>query len=189
MTINDPFIQALKAGDQQAFRTLVDTYQQKVLNTALSMLQNQETAEDITQDVFVSVFKTILSFNEKSSVSTWIYRITVNKCLDHLRSAGRQKKAGFLVQLFQKEEGKDLADQPDFIHPGVVLEKREQSKYLFKAINSLQENQKTAFILTHIEDLPQREVAEIMNISVKAVESLLQRAKANLRKFLGDMER
>ncbi len=161
-------------------------YQQKVQNTAVSMVQDEGVAEDLTQEVFVTVYKSILSFNEQSNISTWIYRITVNKCLDHLRSKNRQKRQGFLAQLFHKETGEVLHEKPDFIHPGIVLERREQSKYLFKAIDGLVENQKTVFILTHIEDLPQKEVAEIMNISLKAVESLLQRAKANLRKALGD---
>jgi RNA polymerase sigma-70 factor (ECF subfamily) len=178
------FITALKKGDQAAFRQLVEEYQQKVQNTAIGLVQDEGLAEDIAQEVFVTIYKSILSFNEQSSLSTWVYRITVNKCLDHIRSKGRQKRQGFLSQLFHKGTGEVVHEQPDFVHPGVVLERREQSKYLFKAIDSLAENQKTAFVLTHIEDLPQKEVAEIMNISVKAVESLLQRAKANLRKTL-----
>ena len=158
-----------------------------MLNTAVGMVQDMGIAEDISQEVFVTVFKTILSFKEQSSLSTWIYRITVNKCLDHLRSKTRQKRSGILAQLFHKETGEVLVENPDFVHPGVILENREKAKYLFKAINDLPENQKTVFVLTHIEDLPQKEVAEIMNVSVKAVESLLQRAKANLRKLLSDM--
>ena len=152
------------------------------------MVQDAGVAEDIAQEVFVTVYKSIFYFNEQSSISTWIYRITVNKCLDHLRAKSRQKRQGFMAQLFHRDTGEVIHEKPDFVHPGIVLERREQAKYLFKAIENLAENQKTVFILTHIEDLPQKEVAEIMNISVKAVESLLQRAKANLRKYLGEMK-
>ena len=158
-----------------------------MLNTAVSMVQDEGIAEDIAQEVFVTVFKTILSFKADSSLSTWIYRITVNKCLDHLRSKTRQKRAGFLTSLFHKEDGGEVVTAPDFVHPGVLLEQREDARYLFKAIDQLQERQKTVFVLTYIEELPQKEVAEIMNMSVKGVESLLQRAKAHLRKFLSDM--
>ncbi len=161
-------------------------YQQKVLNTAVGMVQDIGAAEDISQEVFVTVYKNILSFKEQSSLSTWIYRITVNKCLDHLRNKTRQKRGGILSQIFSSSNN-TLPDNPDFIHPGVVLENREKAKYLFKAINTLPENQRTVFVLVHIEDLPQKEVAEIMNMTVKAIESLLQRAKANLRKVLGEM--
>ncbi len=149
------------------------------------MVQDHGMAEDITQDVFVIVFKSILSFNERSSISTWIYRITVNKCLDHLRAKNRQKRQGIFHQLFHHDTGEALHDKPNFEHPGVQLENKEKARYLFEAIEALPDNQKTVFVLSHIEELPQKEIAEIMNLSVKAVESLLQRAKSNLRKKLG----
>ncbi len=160
---------------------LVAQYQQKVFNTAIGMLQDHEAAEDITQEVFVSVFRSLLSFNEQSTVGTWIYRITVNKCLDHLRAKSRKEKKGFLSSLFG---GDTLLERPDFDHPGIKLEQRENARYLFEAIETLPENQKTVFILAHIEELPQKEIAAIMDLSLKAVESLLQRAKGNLRKKL-----
>ena len=144
-------------------------------------------AEDITQEVFVTVFRSILSFNEKSSVSTWIYRITVNKCLDHLRFKNRRKRQGVFSMLFHNDTGEVLHDPPNFVHPGVQLERKENAKHLFAAIDTLPDNQKTAFVLTHVEELSQEEVAEIMDLSVKAVESLLQRAKSYLRKKLGNM--
>jgi len=89
--------------------------------------------------------------------------------------------------LFSKDSGEPLHDKPNFEHPGIQLEQKERSRYLFQAIDTLPENQKTVFVLAHIEELPQKEIAEIMNISVKAVESLLQRAKGNLRKKLSDI--
>ena len=163
---------------------MVELYQGKVYNTALGLLQDSGLAEDITQEVFVKVYTSVLSFNEQSSLSTWIYRITVNKCLDYLRSQNRQKRQGIFTSLFQKDSGEPINDAVDFIHPGIKLDQKENAKYLFQAIKSLPENQKTAFILVHIEELPQKEIAEIMNLSLKAVESLLQRAKENLRKKL-----
>jgi RNA polymerase sigma-70 factor, ECF subfamily len=155
-----------------------------VFNTAIGLVQDHGIAEDITQEVFVKVFRSILSFNEKSAISTWIYRITVNKCLDHLRQKGRQKRQGVLSMLFSRDTGEPVYDQPNFVHPGVQLERRENARYLFEAIETLPENQRIAFVLSQVEELPQKEVAEVMNLSVKAVESLLQRAKASLRKKL-----
>ncbi len=151
------------------------------------MVQDQQSAEDITQEVFVMVFKNILAFNERSSISTWIYRITVNKCLDHIRSKKRVKRSGFIVSIFSSSDDSPGAEIPDFVHPGVVLDNREKSKFLFAAIKKLPENQQTVFVLAHLEDLPQKEIAEIMDLSLKAVESLLQRAKGNLRKLLADV--
>ena len=105
-------------------------------------------------------------------MSTWIYRITVNTSLNYLR---RQKRFGFL------SGGEPRTDTPDFEHPGVLLEKKENARALFKVIDTLPNQQKTAFILSFVEELPRQEVAEIMKVSLKAVESLLQRAKGNLR--------
>ncbi len=158
------------------------------MNTVLGMVQDHHVAEDLTQEVFVTVYKSLISFNEKSSLSTWIYRITVNKCIDHLRSKNVKKRSGFLSAIFMKDSGETAVEATDFNHPGVQIENREKSKYLFKALNTLPENQKTVFILTYMEDLPQKEVAEIMDMTVKGVESLLQRAKGNLRKYLSDLD-
>lgn len=162
-------------------------YQQKVFNTAISLVQDHGMAEDISQEVFVTVYKSIAGFNESASLSTWIYRITVNKCLDHIRSKNRQKNRGFFSMIFNKEDGAPVVDKPVFEHPGIQLEQKEKARHLFQAIETLPENQKTVFVLAHIEELPQKEIAEIMNMSLKAVESLLQRAKGNLRKKLSDV--
>lgn len=155
-----------------------------MFNTAVSLVQDHGIAEDIAQEVFITVYKSILSFNERSSMSTWIYRITVNKCLDHLRAQKRQKRTGIFSQLFHKDTGEEVRGVTTFEHPGIQLERKENARYLFEAINALPENQKTVFVLAHIEEIPQKEIAEILNLSVKAVESLLQRGKANLRKKL-----
>jgi len=181
-TISNDLIPALRSGNQDAFRKLVAAYQQRVFNTAVSLLQDQNIAEDISQEVFITVFKSILSFNEKSSLSTWIYRITVNKCLDHLRAKKRQKRQGMFSRIFNTED--DLPEPRVFDHPGILLERKEDARYLFEAIETLPGKQKTVFILTQVEELSQKEIAEIMNLSIKAIESLLQRAKANLRKKL-----
>ena len=147
------------------------------------MVQDHGIAQDIAQDVFVVVFKSILTFNEHSTLATWIYRITVNKCLDHLRAKSRQKKNG-IFGLFGNDPAESLNEKTAFDHPGIILEQKENARHLFAAIETLPENQKTVFVLAHIEELPQKEIAQIMNMSVKAVESLLQRGKANLRKKL-----
>lgn len=179
MDINN-FTSELHAGDQQAFKKLVETYRQKVFNTAISLVQNNEIAEDIAQEVFITVFRSVGAFNEKSSLSTWIYRITVNKCLDHMRAKKRQK-FNLFSQFFTTAA---IENKQSFEHPGIKLENRENARYLFEAIGMLSHNQKTAFVLAYVEELSQKEIAAIMDLSVNAVESLIQRAKINLRKKL-----
>ncbi|GAA4461596.1 RNA polymerase sigma factor [Nemorincola caseinilytica] len=148
-----------------------------VFNLALNYVQNYEDAQEITQDVFVSVYRSMASFDGRSTVSTWIYRITVNRCLDVIKARKRKKRFGFITALF---DGEGKEDVPHFDHPGVQLEHKETLEKLFTYINELPENQRTALLLSKTEQLPQTEVAEIMGLSVKAVESLTQRAKASL---------
>ena len=176
-------IQGLKNGDESAFKFLVDTYQDLVFNTAIGIVQNAEDAEDVSQEVFIQVYRSIHGFKGESKLSTWLYRITTTRSLDHLRTRKSKKRFGLLQRLFG-ESNEPLMELPDFHHPGVDLEKKENAARLFKAIAQLPENQKTAFTLHKLEDLSYQEVSEVMQTSVSAIESLMHRAKQNLRKIL-----
>jgi RNA polymerase sigma factor (sigma-70 family) len=150
---------------------------------ALSYLQNIEDAEEVTQDVFVSLYQNYTQFEEKSALKTWIYRITVNKCLDFIKAKKRKKRFAVITSIFNKDQSVKH-EKADFHHPGVVMENKENAAILFKAIEQLPENQRTVFLLSQTEGLGNKEIAVIIDKSVGAVESLLQRAKENLRKQL-----
>lgn len=174
---------SLKQGDEKAFKTLVDAFQHKVYNTCLGILKNEQDADDLAQEVFIEVYRSIGSFKEESGLGTWIYRIAVNKALELIRSRKRQKRFGWLTSLFGKE---DLYGErhADFTHPGVQLENKERSNILFQKIDQLADNQKIAFTLHKVEGLSYSEIAEVMELSISSVESLMHRAKKNLRKSL-----
>jgi len=176
-------IQGLRNGDEAAFKFLVKNYQDRVYNTAIGIVQNAEDAEDVAQEVFIQVFRSIHSFKEESKLSTWIYRITTSRALDLLRSRKSKKRFGFLQCVFG-DSNETLYEVPDFNHPGVTLDQKENATLLFKAISQLPENQKIAFTLHKLEDLSYQEISEIMKTSVAAVESIMHRAKQNLRKIL-----
>jgi len=148
-----------------------------VYNLAVNYVQHTEDAQEITQDVFVSIYRSMDKFENRASISTWIYRITINRCLDVLKARKRKKRLGFLVSIFDSTAG---ADPPSFDHPGIKMEQKEVMRQLFDYINELPPNQKTALLLTKTEQMSQADVAAIMGITPKAVESLVQRAKANL---------
>jgi RNA polymerase sigma-70 factor (ECF subfamily) len=168
-------------GSEDALEQLYNEYADIVFNTLLSYTKNTEDAEELLQDVFVTIYNSASSFEKNSSISTWIYRVAVNKALDFLRKKNSKKRFGIFSSLYSKESGEMKYDSIEFVHPGVQMEDKEDAAFLFKAIDSLPENQKTAFILTQIEGLPQKKVGEIMEQSRKSVESLVQRAKANLK--------
>lgn len=176
----------LKQGDVSAFRELVDEFGKKVHHTCLGLLQNAEDAEDISQEVFVSIYESIHGFKGESKLSTWIYRIAVTKSLEYLRMKNRKKRFAFFQQIFTNEQGVPNREIGHFDHPGVQLENKERASILFKAIDQLPEKQKSAFVLHKLEGLSYAEIGEVMSTSVSSVESLMVRAKQNLQKKLGD---
>lgn len=162
-------------------------HKDRVYNLALNYLQNAEDAEEVTQDVFVAVFRSMEQFRHEAEISTWIYRITINKSLDHIKAKKRKKRWGVLATLFYGDENRTM-ETPDFNHPGVQLEQKQALEKIFKYINELPENQRTALLLSKTEQKSQAEVAAIMNISPKAAESLIQRARKNLAEKLNRNE-
>ncbi len=176
-------IELVKKKDRIAFKTLVDTWQDMVYNTALGILQNTEDAEDVSQEVFIQVYESIAAFKGESKFSTWLYRITITKTTDHIRKKKRKKRFAFVQSLYGKNNDQ-VIELPDFFHPGVHLENKENAAVLFKAIEQLLPNQKTAFVLSKLENLSYREIAEVMNLSEAAVDALLQRAKDKLKNIL-----
>lgn len=166
------------------FNEAYHQYHRLVYNLALQYLPNNADAEDATQEVFVKLFHHSHRYQaEKASLKTWICRITIHHCLDVIRARKAAKRFGFLTALFQNDTPETSAHIfPHFDHPGVALENKEAMAHLFERIRRLPARQQTALILARIQQRPQQEVAEIMQISVKAVESLLQRAGQNLEK-------
>ena len=182
MTNETELIEQLKQGDESAFKTIVEQWKDMVYNTILGIVQNETEAEDLAQDVFIKVFEKIGTFKGDAKFSTWLYRIATTTALDHLRSKKRKKRFGFLQSL--SGSGDEKESIPDFNHPGVSLDNKERAAVLFKAIDALPENQKTAYTLHKLEGLSYREVSEVLNTTVSAVESLMSRANQNLRKEL-----
>jgi RNA polymerase sigma-70 factor (ECF subfamily) len=181
----EALLDALKNGDEIAFASLVKANQDLVYNTALSMVQSAEDAEDIVQEVFIKVFQSINTFKSEAKLSTWLYRITITKCLDKIKHNKRKKRFAFITNLFSTENKVDKHTS-EFLHPGVQIENKERSAVLFKAISQLPANQKIAFTLQKVEGLNQQKIAEVMDTSIASVEAYLHRAKQNLRRQLAN---
>ena len=175
---------ALQNHDEFAFSILVKRHEQMVFNTAMSMLQNIEDAEDTAQDVFIQVHGSIKDFKEEAKLSTWMYRITITKCLDRLRRNKTKKRFAVVQSLFGVRD--EVKEPTNFYHPGVQLDDKERSAILFKAIARLPDNQKIAYTLNKVEGLSYQHIAEVMSTTVSAVESYMHRAKQHLKKYLSD---
>jgi RNA polymerase sigma-70 factor, ECF subfamily len=175
-------IEGVLSRDRNAIKYLVGQYQEKVIRTTFGFLRNMEDAEDLSQEVFLEVIRALPSFRRSSSLSTWIYRITVNKSLNHMRKNMWRKIFSGLTLHGDHEKTLPVPDIPVSGTDG--HEGRELKKILDKAIDSLSENQRIAFVLHKYEDFSYKQIAEIMNVSLSSVESLIHRAKSNLQKRL-----
>lgn len=169
------WLQRLKSGDKTAFNELMLQYKSNVINTCYRFLLNKEDAEDISQDVFVEVYLSIQSFRGESKISTWIYRITVTKCLDEIKKRNRKKRISSLGKLLH------LDDVANWIaggkQPDADLETSDTMITINKVLNQLPDNQRIAFTLSKIDGFTNQEIADIMKTTTIAVESLIYRAK------------
>jgi len=179
------FIKELKSGSEKAFQQLVNEYKDKVLNTCYGFINNRVEAEDLSQEVFIEVFRSISKFKGQSKLSTWIYRIAVTKSLEEIRSRKRQKRAAYFKSLIGLEVAKEIVAAKDK-DPHALLEDQQRVLVLEAAIEKLVDNQRISFVLHKYEQLSYKEVADVMGVSLSAVESLIHRAKINLKKHLYD---
>ena len=174
----------IKNKDLKSFKILVDEYQKKVLNTCNRFVNNREDAEDLTQEVFIEVYRSISGFRGDSKLSTWIYRIAVTKSLDFLRKRKRKKRFGIMKSISGEERLREELKATDISNPGTQAENQDRIKILNEALEKLPENQRVAFTLSKYDELSYQEIAEILETTIPAVESLIHRAKNNLKKRL-----
>lgn len=177
-------IKELQNGSNKAFRDLIENHQGNVVNTCYGFLMNREEAEDVAQEVFIEVYRSIGSFKQDSSLSTWLYRISTNKSIDLIRKRKRKKRIQNLVGFYDKDENQMIDLPSNSQDPEEIMEQKERLAILHQAIEQLPSNQKIAFTLSKFESLSGNEIAEIMETSLSSVEALLHRARKNLRELL-----
>ena len=174
-------ITEIQKGNKNALKDFVDTYKKFVLNVCFKFVNNIDDANDIAQEVFIEVYRSIEKFRGDSNISTWLYRIATNRSLNYLRD---NKK-------YYTDES--YSQDPDYIkevssdsksNPEENTINNERANVLNKAIDSLPDKQKAVFILSKKDELTSIEISKILGLSVKAVESLMIRARKNLQKLL-----
>lgn len=183
--IEKDYINGLKKGDQNTFREFVDDYQVPLLKLCNGFLHNREEAKDIVQEVFIEVFQSIGTFRGNSLISTWIYRIAINKSLNQIRKNKSRKLITSLDSAFSgrnKSGINKITDQSEISDKNI--EQDELAEAIRNAVDSLSKNQRIAFVMSKYQDMSYKEIAEVMDISLTAVESLIHRAKLNLQKKL-----
>ncbi len=169
----------LAAGDRQALRILYDRHAEFVFRTAYRFLLDEEDARDITQSVFVTLMQAARRYRPEAKLTTWLYRIVVNRCLNHRSKASYRLRADS-DELDQLEN----VPAPDEVRPDRLVELAGQRDLLRAALIRLPERQRAALILKHFEDMSYKEIAEILGCSKSSVESLIFRARRSLKAIL-----
>lgn len=184
-------LKKLESHDPSAFRDLFDTYHQMVFNICFRMIGNRQEGEDLTQEVFLKVYESLKNFRLESKLSTWIYRITINHCLNMQTKKKRQRWLSLDFIMDSEIDVKDLSLSTAKNNPDIVLQQKETELIVQKCINALPAKQRIAIILHRYEGLSYQDIADIMKCSVASVESRLFRAKQNLvlklRPYLKDL--
>jgi RNA polymerase sigma-70 factor (ECF subfamily) len=173
-------IYQIKDQNPKAFSQLVDLYSTMVYSVIYKMIRNSQDSEDITQEVFVTIWTTMDAFKGDSLLKTWIYLIAINKAHEFIRKKNRKKRKGFHVQM----EDNSIQIQENDPIPSELLEFKELELVFNQSLSKIPENQQIAFLLNRFEGLSYNEIAVEMKTSHSAVESLIFRAKQNLSKLM-----
>ncbi|MHB8859836.1 MAG: RNA polymerase sigma factor [Thermoleophilia bacterium] len=187
---DDELIAEIRQGKAEALETLVSRYETRVYNLSYKMLGNKQDAEDVLQDTFLNVVRSLDSFRSRSSFSTWLYRVATNAALTKLRQRSRRDKSEseFLDEVYSIKDAAHaesrLVDWSD--RPAQQLLDDEAKRVMEEAIEELPEIYRVVFVLRDVQGLPATEVAEVLDLSVPAVKSRLHRARLFLRNRLSD---
>jgi RNA polymerase sigma-70 factor (ECF subfamily) len=178
LQLDDDFslIQRFIEGDESTFKTLVQRHKDKIRNIIYLMLSTSDSVDDIAQDVLITVYKNLKSFRFESQFSTWLYRITVNKCKDHLR---RVKIRSIFSSINNDEQHPSYTPSP---------ENKDVSEIVHKAISQLPEKLRIPLLLKDIEGLSYQEISEAVNCEIGTVKSRIFRAREGLRNILKPFE-
>lgn len=160
-------------GEINAYEKIVFEYERKVYNIAFRMFKNKTDAEDMAQEVFIKIYQKLNLFNFKSSFSTWIYRITVNTCLDEIRKRKREKNIS-LESDYQKEI------ESNYKEPERTLDSNEKLKKVEKVLYDLNEKHRVVIVLRDINGFSYDEIAKILDIKKGTVKSRISRARSKL---------
>ena len=181
MTTEETLIRQAQKGKQSAFAALVDEHQRYIYNLALRLLQDENEALDLTQETFVRAWQALPNFRGQAQFRTWLYRITTNLCYNRLPNLRRSLN----------DLGEDMLEElPDahFAGPAQSFESNEVRQQLYQAIEHLDEHYRLLIVLRYQNELSYDEIATLLNLPLGTVKTGIFRAKAQLRKTLGQME-
>ena len=184
----EALVRDLQNGNLDAYDKLAEIYQKKIYGLSFHLTRNQMDAQDVTQEVLLTLFRKINMFQGKSAFSSWVYRIAVNASYMKLRSKKKEPNVSidelmpsFNSAGFQQEKIQDWSENTESL-----LFTKETRDVINKAVDLLPEKEKVVFLLRDVEGLSSEKAGEILDLTVPAVKSRLHRARLFLRKKLSD---
>lgn len=175
-------IKRAKNGEKSAFEEIIGLYEKKVFSTIYYMVKNEHEVEDIAQEVFVKIYKNLKNFKEESSLYTWIYRITINVCIDEIK---KKKNVVYIDEKLQTDEGEvEFQLEDESKGPDELAEDEELKRKLTECIRKLPVDQSTMIILRDIKGFTYMEIAEMTKMNLGTVKSKINRARASLKRIL-----
>ena len=178
-------VQQCAEGDEVACTRLVTDHQRMVFQLALHLLGDQQEAQDLTQEVFLKVFRMLPQFRGQSTLRTWIYRIVVNQASNRQRWWRRRRKSQQVALEEHAAVHGELPDVRNFAMPDRVLQQREVAGRVWNALDALPFDQRAVIVLREIDGLSYEEIATSLSVAVGTVKSRLARARESLRLALG----
>lgn len=182
-------VRRCQAGDETAFGELVERYQRKVFAIALGMVKNPEDAMDLAQDAFIKVHRYIGNFQGSSSFYTWLYRIVVNLCIDHLRRAGKRINMDFDEHsgyMNWQENGSPVLGNRLDTNPAKMLGRKELAQRIQGAVDALPPYHRAVIVMREVEGMSYSEMAKTMKVSKGTIMSRLHHARQKLQRDLGE---
>jgi RNA polymerase sigma-70 factor (ECF subfamily) len=171
--ISDNIIIEASEGNIESFESIYNAYSVFVYNVAFRVVHNVDEAQEVTQEVFLTVYRKLKSFKFKSSFKTWIYRITVNLAINHAKKRSKEQS-----RTFEYDDNKEFNKSIDSV--GGKIEREQQEKVVSTLLAALNPDQRTCVVLRSLEGLSYQEIAESLNININTVRSRLKRARETL---------
>jgi RNA polymerase sigma-70 factor (ECF subfamily) len=184
--VDRDLVAAIRAGDSSAWTTLIERYKVRIFSICVRMVRDREMADDLTQDAFIKVIKGLDTFDERSKLSTWVYRVTTNVCLSKLRSEKLRRHASLEAMASAGGRNTDRRSELGFAQqrePGAEegVERDEERQRMIDALDELSDEHRAILVLRDGRGLEYEQIAETLEIPVGTVRSRLFRARAALR--------
>jgi RNA polymerase sigma-70 factor (ECF subfamily) len=171
----DELIERCLEGDQQAWETIVRQHWRKVFNVAYKFVGKHDEAEDLTQDIFLKIFKSLSTFDRRANFQTWLISVSRNLCIDHYRSVRKERET-----IDRDVDPGDLSPTSHEVSPYVALEQRDRVALLREALETLPETLRTAVLLRDIQELSYQEIATQLKLPEGTVKSRINRGRTEL---------